>query len=113
MALEGLGSRVLVNLETPMTVPGDDWYTSMIWLLLFLAYSYNAQLEIRDPDLLEVDWNVQAWMSNPQARPKFVEEEALASLTAYVMRFKSPQSLERVQDEFRHHNVLLFWLNCI
>ena len=111
-ALVGLERMVLSNIPTPV-VAGDDPYTAMVWSLLYLADSCDEQGEIREPDLEAVDQNVRAWMNNRRNRPKFVEEEALASLTAFVMRFESIHSRERFQEEILHHGVPLFRMNCI
>ena len=111
-ALVGLDWMVLSNISTPV-VAGDDRYTAMIRSLLFLADSCDEQGEIWELDLEVVDQNIWAWVNNQRNRPKFVEEEALASLTAFVMRYESIQSQERFQEEILHHGVPLFRLNCI
>jgi hypothetical protein len=85
----------------------------MIQLLLFLADSCDERGEIQDPDLEVADRNVWSWINNWRNRPKFVEEEALTSLSPFVMRFESPQSRERFQEEVIHHGMPLFRLNCI
>jgi hypothetical protein len=110
--LAGVGRLVLSNLATP-TVRGDDEYTAMVWSLLFLADSCDERGVIREPDVEEVDRNVRAWMRNRLVCPKYVEEEAMSSLVAYVMQFELPQSHERFLEEIRNHDVPLFWLHCV
>ena len=112
MSLAGLDPLILSNMATP-TVAGDDRYTAMILSLLFLADSCNKRGEIQDPDLDVVDRNFRSWINNWRNRPKFVEEEALTSLSAFVMQFESPQSRERFQEEVIHHGMPLFRLNCV
>ena len=63
------------------------------------------------PSDLEVDfWTWWRWMQNKALSPKYIEDEYLSSIFAYVMLFENPHSMARIQSEIEVHRFLLFWV---
>jgi hypothetical protein len=52
-------------------------------------------------------------MENKAHTPKFVEDETLESLLAFVMRFENPRYMARIRAEIEGHSVLLFRAQCV
>eukprot|EP00978_Attheya_sp_CCMP212_P016082 scaffold41890_cov40-Attheya_sp.AAC.1 len=52
-------------------------------------------------------------MENKAHTPKFVKDETLESLLAFVMRFENPHSMTRIRAEMEGHGFLLFRARCV
>jgi mono/diheme cytochrome c family protein len=103
----------LSDVEAPV-VEGDDSYTAMIRSLLFLADCRNNEGDRVTPPSFElVHQRTANWMENKAHTPKFVEDETLESLLAFVMRFENPRSMARIRAEIEGHGFLLFRARCV
>jgi hypothetical protein len=95
-------------------VAGNDTYTAMIRNLLFLwecGNSAGEQVQLPSFDLIDVCKS--SWMENKVHTPKYVEEERLESLLAYVWQFEKSQSMARAWAELENKAFLLFWAQCV
>ncbi len=65
------------------------------------------------PSLESVHQRTMNWMENKAHAPKFVEDETLESLLAFVMRFENPRSMARIRAEMENNGFLLFRARCV
>jgi hypothetical protein len=88
----------LSDVEAPV-VEDDDLHTAMIRSLLFLADCFNNEGDrVAPPSFELIHQQTVNWMENKDHTPKFVEDETLESLLAFVMRFENPRSMARICD---------------
>eukprot|EP00978_Attheya_sp_CCMP212_P033619 scaffold136604_cov64-Attheya_sp.AAC.2 len=82
---------LLADVEAPV-VEGNDSYITMIWSLLFLADCHNNVGDwVPSLGFDVIHHRMSNWMQkNKVHTPKFVEDETLESLLAYVMQFDNP-----------------------
>jgi hypothetical protein len=76
-------------------VAGHDSYTAMIRSLLFLVDCRNNVGDRVSPPSFDgvIHHRTANWMDNKAHTPKFVEDDTLESLLAFVMRFENPRSM--------------------
>eukprot|EP00978_Attheya_sp_CCMP212_P016095 scaffold41916_cov26-Attheya_sp.AAC.1 len=86
----------------------------MIRSLLYLEDCRNNEGDrVAPPSLESVHQRTMNWMENKAHTPKFVEDETLESLLAFVMRFENPRSMARIQAEMENNGFLLFCARCV
>eukprot|EP00978_Attheya_sp_CCMP212_P002872 scaffold5875_cov53-Attheya_sp.AAC.14 len=100
-------------MEAPV-VEGDDSYTAMIRSLIFLADCHNNEGDrVSPPSFDVIHQQMVNWMENKAHTPKFVEDEMLESLLAFVLRFENPRSMARIRAEMEGRGFLLFRAWCV
>eukprot|EP00978_Attheya_sp_CCMP212_P020288 scaffold57853_cov24-Attheya_sp.AAC.3 len=79
----------------------------MIWSLLFLADDEGGDC-VSPLSFDVIHQRTANWMENKAHIPKFMEDEKVESLLAFVMRFENPRSMARIWEEMEGHGFLLF-----